>query len=554
MKSISHKISRLWNFLDRIFRFGKIVIAREVDLRRYKKSIAPYKKHHSMKLETSTAKLLIASGRGMNTVWAQIWTFLALCARTEIPDIYVLTNKKRSFINKYFALAGLHMIDFDYMLGSSDQKIPDELIKGIDEAVCVADFRSMHVGPVPIGDIAISTVCRHRGVGQINDFNSKTKMELARWISAIYKSYELVKTLIDDLKITHTFHTEVFMEEYGGIFYACLEKELKVIRFAGTIRDNAFIVQKLNFENARLHHSSLARSTWNEIKNRDFDINMDKSVSQSFQDRYSNKWYRSKRNYPGNLIEDEKMIYEKLNLSNSKPIAIIFSHILYDSIYFYGSDIYPDYENWLVETIRIAIENPNIEWIIKLHPSNVWRREIDSLLGGQTLEEKLIEKNFSVIPSHLHILNSDCPISPFGLMQIATYGLTVRGTSGLEMAALGKTVVTGGTGRYEGQGFTIDPSNIDEYQEILMNLHHLDKPNPHETNLARRYAYGIFELKAFTFDSLIPHLSFGKKSVVGSDDICYLPQVISGGQFGCDVLEFLKFLNDDRSDLLTNSK
>jgi hypothetical protein len=507
-----------------------------------------------MKSETSTAKLLIASGRGMNIVWAQIWTLLALCARTEIPDIYVLTNKKRSFINKYYALAGLHMIDFGYMLGSSDQKIPDKLIKGIDEAVCVADFRSMHVGPVPIGDIAISTVCRHRGVGQIKDFDSETKKELACWIGEIYKSYELVKTLIDDLKITHTFHTEVFMEEYGGIFYACLEKKIQVIRFAGTVRDDAYIIQKLTLENARLHHSSLAGSTWNEIKNRDFDINMDEAVTQNFQDRYSQKWHRSKRNYPGLLIEDEKEIYKNLNLQSSKPVAVVFSHIFYDAIYFYGSDLYPDYEKWLVETIRIAIENPNVEWIIKLHPSNVWRGELDSLLSGRTIEEQLIDEHFSILPSHIHILESDSKISPIALMQIATYGLTVRGTAGLEMAALGKTVITGGNGRYEGRGFTIDPSTIDEYEQLIKNLHHLSKPNPDATVLARKYAYGIFESKAFTFDSLIPHLSFGKKSVVGSDDICYLPRVLSDGQFGCDVLEFLKFLNDDRSDLLTNGK
>ena len=30
-------------------------------------------------------------------------------------------------------------------------------------------------------------------------------------------------------------------------------------------------------------------------------------------------------------------------------------------------------------------------------------------------------------------------------MQMADYGITVRGTSGLEMAALGKTVITAGT-------------------------------------------------------------------------------------------------------------
>jgi len=280
---------------------------------------------------------------------------------------------------------------------------------------------------------------------------------------------------------------------------------------------------------------------------------MDESLTQNFLDRYSQKWHRSKRNYPGIPIKDKKLIYEKLNLSTSKPVAIVFSHILYDLVYFYGSDLYPDYEKWLVETIRMAIENPNIEWIIKLHPSNVWRRELESLLSGRTLEEKLIEEHFSMLPSHVHILKSDSKISPLVLMQIATYGVTVRGTAGLEMAALGKIVITGGTGRYEGRGFTIDPSTIEEYEKLIRNLHRLTKPNPDATILARKYAYGIFELKAFTIDSLMPCLSFGKTSVIGSDDICYIPRVLNSDRLGDDIAEFVTFLNDDRSDLLSKS-
>ena len=54
-------------------------------------------------------------------------------------------------------------------------------------------------------------------------------------------------------------------------------------------------------------------------------------------------------------------------------------------------------------------------------------------------------------------------------MKFADIGITIRGTSGLEMAVLNKTVITCGKNRYENKGFTIDPKNKNEYERIISN-------------------------------------------------------------------------------------
>jgi hypothetical protein len=546
--AITAKARRLVHLL----KIGLWLVAREVDFQKYKARLARHIESVSAISQGNSGGILIASGRGMNIVWAQIWTFLALCAGRDISNVYVISIKKNSFVNRYFNLIGMRLIAIDKLIDEFNEYIPERIINDISNVENTEDCRKIYFDSLPIGDIALSTVCRHRGIGKISDFTLDVKSDLQHWMFRVYKSYHIAKALISDLDISHSFHTEVFLEEYGGIFFGCLETNVKVIRFAGTVRDNAFIIQKLTTENARKHHASLNHVKWSELRQANFSKDMDTWLTTNFSDRYSEKWYRSKRNYPGDQIVDEDLVLEELEISTTKPIAIIFSHILYDSIFFYGTDLYPDYETWLIETVRLACQNRNVQWIIKLHPSNVWRGEISTLLDGRTLEEKLITNAFPDLPAHVLIMRSESPVSALSLMKIAKFGITVRGTSGLEMAALGKQVITAGTGRYEGCGFTQDPQSIKEYEDLIANLQFLQTPDVEATLLAKKYSYGVFGMKAFELTSLIPNLSFGKKTLVSSDDICYFPSEVTDLDKCDDLVEFLAFLKDDRVDLYSN--
>ena len=39
-------------------------------------------------------------------------------------------------------------------------------------------------------------------------------------------------------------------------------------------------------------------------------------------------------------------------------------------LFFFGKDIFLDYEEWFKETLKIMIKNKEINWIIKAHPAN----------------------------------------------------------------------------------------------------------------------------------------------------------------------------------------
>jgi len=140
-----------------------------------------------------------------------------------------------------------------------------------------------------------------------------------------------------------------------------------------------------------------------------------------------------------------------------------------------------------------------------------------------------LQNAFGELPPHVRIVPSDTNINPYTWLQLADYGITVRGTAGLEMAALGKTVITAGTGRYEGNGFTVDPKDKEEYVKILSNLPDVPPVTPEQVRLAKRYAYAIFVLKPFTLKCMKPILRTGARDMRASDDMVY-----NGLQFETD--------------------
>jgi hypothetical protein len=166
----------------------------------------------------------------------------------------------------------------------------------------------------------------------------------------------------------------------------------------------------------------------------------------------------------------------------------------------------------------------------------------------------LIEAYIGTLPPHVHIVQANSHISPLAWMQLADFGITVRGTSGLVMAALGRTVITAGTGRYEGRGFTYDPQTQDAYRDLLHRLPDIPQITPEQTELAQRYAHGIFILKPFKLSTLEPRLRTGRKEVVASDDLVYVPRPLHANTLPDDLRELADFLLDDcRVDLLSDA-
>jgi hypothetical protein len=73
----------------------------------------------------------------------------------------------------------------------------------------------------------------------------------------------------------------------------------------------------------------------------------------------------------------------------------------------------------------------------------------------------------------------------------------------MELPCFGIPVITAGTGRYAGRGFTIDPKSRQEYAETLTNLHHV-QPLPLSTiRLAQLHYDAAIFLRPIPMESFV---------------------------------------------------
>jgi len=496
-----------------------------VDYRRFRSSIERFRRFLARSPDTQTGSdrpgLLIVAGQAMNAHWCQLWSVLGGLYRRNGQRVFVLTSKSEPIHNLYFRL---FRIEFIYLedLRIRSNIVPESFVNDVARLDAFQDFKDFSVDGVPFGRIAISTYSRQRATGIIDVSNPQVRTEIRAWLHYLYQTFEVAKRLYETKNIQMLFFTEVFMEEYGAFYYGALVLELNVIRFAGTVRDDAVIVQHLTDESDRTHHASVNPLSWARICEYADSPTVEKELQQNFLDRYGDRWALSKRNQPNTRIMSPAEAKELLGVPDGRKIAVIFSHILYDTLFFFGEDLFPCYADWFVETVKAACLNPNVQWFVKVHPSNLWRGELEHYFGGKYEEVRLIERYIGALPDHVRLIYPDTPISPYTWFQIADYGVTVRGTSGIELGALGKTVITAGSGRYEEIGFTVNSRSTDEYLSVLARLPDVPALTAEQRRLGARFAYATFCMKPFTLDFLRAVPRAGKTGIFSSDDLVYL--------------------------------
>jgi hypothetical protein len=224
-------------------------------------------------------------------------------------------------------------------------------------------------------------------------------------------------------------------------------------------------------------------------------------LQQEFARRYDrDATFLARWNQGWTRRQPREEIARTLGLDPGKKTAVIFSHVLWDANMFFGRDLFDDQEHWFIESVRGACANDRVNWIVKLHPANVWKRKRDHV-SGELDEHVAIREHIGALPPHVRLLEPDTDISTWSLFDVTDYGLTIRGSIGFELPCFGKPALTAGTGFYTGRGFTVDSETPDEYLGRLAQIHELDPPSAENVELAKKHAYALFTLRQTRFTS-----------------------------------------------------
>jgi hypothetical protein len=144
----------------------------------------------------------------------------------------------------------------------------------------------------------------------------------------------------------------------------------------------------------------------------------------------------------------------KFDWDPTKPVIAVFASVWFDNPHTFGMTAFRDFHDWLESTIDAACKFDGVNWLFKPHPAENW-------YGGVKLKDMLP----SLLPSHVRIADEEWNGAS---LRDCLHGIvTLHGTAGVEMAAIGKPVLAASLGWYGDVGFVVWPRTRKAYLEAL---------------------------------------------------------------------------------------
>lgn len=417
-----------------------------------------------------------------------------------LEPVLVLPSRGSREERRLYQLCGVRRFAYwDEQPGCKESAI---MLARLGGCVSQQEVVSLQWRGISVGKYAISTLMRRLRAGQIDLTQPAVRAHLEVLFHRALDHTAAALRLIEHWNPRLGVFVDRGYTPEGPFFEACIARGILPITFNAAHRDNTLMLKRYGPGNANVHPSSLSADTWATLRDvMPWTPAQWERLRDELEFCYkSGQWYGEVgTQFSARLINREALLV-KLNLDPSKKTVLLFPHIFWDATFFWGRDVFRDYEEWFRESVRAAWANDKVNWIIKVHPANLVKNHRDGLRGE--FSEIRVLREFGAVPPHIRVLPADTDISTLSLFTVGDICLTVRGTVGIEAAMLGLCVVTAGTGRYDGLGFTIDMQTPAEYNRLLGRLQELSHPSPAKVELARRYAYGIFLVRPLEMRSV----------------------------------------------------
>lgn len=457
--------------------------------------------HQGRNLADANKKLLVLSfSNYVAQVKAESMLAKALQLQGYTPIIITTRGAKR--VLKYYRLFGIdQFVFFDKFL---DSKISQHAVEEADaffaQSLTVQDIKNYQYHGTRLGAHLLRTSTRSTYKGGIDLSDPDTIRHMKSLMLQGIRNVEKAEVLLDRLQpeVIFTHHPHTLGE--GDIYEVGLQRGINTIYWQGAQKQDHWIFKRYSKDVKSLQLFSLSDETWEIARRNALTDRHEAELQAEIRNRYEpDSDFDSRRLQEGKRLKTKEEVRQQLELDPLKKTAVVFSHIVWDTSFLHGVDLFDTYEEWLVETVLAACENSAVNWIIKLHPANLNKLRGNKVFGEPS-EVVSIRNRIGDLPEHVKLLHSDTDINTWSLFELTNYCLTVRGTIGIETACFGIPVLTAGTGRYSGRGFTIDSATREEYLERLHHIQDIPRMKPEEIELAKKHAYWLFVKRPVRFD------------------------------------------------------
>ena len=415
-------------------------------------------------------------------------------------------------IQKIYKLFGVN--SFIFLCSAYKEKKQNCQIEFDKESLKKIEYKK-----IPIGKIVLSNLMRKYKSSNFNFFDRdiiKKQLDLSINIINLMQSY------IDEIKPEILITQDRGYTPEAEIFETCLINNVKSVEFHVAHRSEFLVFKKYNLKSKFKHFNSLSKDNIELLKKTKISISEKRKFFKELNYCYNKgRWYEEVGTQFKKKKINKKQFFKKYNLNPELKVAVLFSHIFWDGTFFFGKDIFLDYEEWFKETLKIMIKNKEINWIIKAHPANSVKDYRDKKKNKSELDA--IHEVVKKLPEHIKFIDCDDSTSTISYFEFIDYCLTVRGTVGIEAACWGVPVITAGSGRYDNIGFTLDHSSKTSYLRTLNNILEIKKYDDSKKNLAIAFAHRlfcrrVFETKNIKF-SFIRDQNFTLSANLNTDDI-----------------------------------
>jgi len=447
---------------------------------------------------TGASKTALAVSSRCPTIEGELCTIKALQLAGFKP--VVLLEDERSGLRPFYERTGVRDVHFwsDFAT-SSDYSTTAAALVGQCRTVDELMTRT-HAG-VRVGMIAVCTALRRLRLGVLTLERPAVRALLTRSVAASMAAAEEARRMLEVVSPDLVLSDQEYTPK-GEFFETCLNSGRNVIGCTTAHRSDALVFKRYGLENRDDHLTTLSSSSWALARDLEWTnarrdrLSDEVTSSYVMGDWYHTPWLHSR----GHPMEPDEL-RTCLGIDATRKTAFIFPHVLWDAPVMWGQPLFPNYQEWFVETVGAACRNTHVNWVIKVHPDHVWKHE-ENGHRGEAAEIRVLREQLGTLPSHITLIPPDTRISTLSLFSIMDYCLTVRGTVGVEAARLGIPVLTAGPARYSERGFTIDSASRAEYLARLARIQHMSPLADEQRELAERFAYGLLLLRPLKLTSI----------------------------------------------------
>ena len=354
------------------------------------------------------------------------------------------------------------------------------------ESIRWGNLDDVKCGDLPVGKNARSAIIRYLQ-GHSIDGHEEVVREYA--YSALV-SAAAAQVAYDRHKPDRVFTSHGTYVDWGPPLHTALTRSIPVTAWMGSYLTARFYFRHID-DGSRLDFHNMSDAAWEACRARTLSVEQNERLDAFLRDRYHKQVSFDMKHfheYMGNV----DALRGKYSGGSDKPVWGIMSHINWDCVSDYSPMAYETFDDWMLDTVRTIVEIPEVQWLVKVHPAEAWDNP-DS--GVQCL----LDRHFPALPSHVRIIRAEEEISPLDFFHLVDGGVTVYGTSGLELALHGKPVILAGEAHYGGKGFTHDGLNPDDYRALLRKAASIPILTDEQWALARKYAYCYFVERQIPF-------------------------------------------------------